>query len=84
VVSTYTIGETSKRSGFSASALRFYEDIGLVDPVGRTAAGYRLYDDDSLDRLSFIARPRSSAAHARRSTSWSSPRSAPPTSKPPN
>ncbi len=57
-MSTYTIGEASKRSGFSASALRFYEDIGLVDPVGRTSAGYRLYDDESLDRLAFIARAK--------------------------
>ena len=57
-VSTYTIGETARRSGFSASALRFYEDIGLVDPSGRTDGGYRLYDDDSLDRLAFIARAK--------------------------
>jgi MerR family transcriptional regulator, copper efflux regulator len=57
-VSTYTIGETARRSGFSASALRFYEDIGLVDPTGRTDAGYRLYDDDSLNRLAFIARAK--------------------------
>jgi MerR family copper efflux transcriptional regulator len=57
-VSTYTIGETSRRSGFSASALRFYEDIGLVDPVSRTDGGYRIYDDDSLDRLTFIARAK--------------------------
>jgi DNA-binding transcriptional MerR regulator len=58
VVSTYTIGETARRSGFTASALRFYEDIGLVDPTGRTAAGYRLYDDASLTRLAFIARAK--------------------------
>jgi MerR family copper efflux transcriptional regulator len=58
VVRTYTIGETAKRSGFSASALRFYEDIGLVDPTGRTEGGYRLYDDDSLARLAFIARAK--------------------------
>ena len=57
-VSTYTIGETARRSGFSASALRFYEDIGLVDPTGRTQSGYRLYDDDSLARLAFIARAK--------------------------
>ena len=57
-MSTYTIGETARRSGFSASALRFYEDIGLVDPTGRTAGGYRLYDDDSLGRLAFIARAK--------------------------
>ncbi len=58
MVSSYTIGETARRSGFSASALRFYEDIGLVDPSGRTASGYRIYDDGSLQRLAFIARAK--------------------------
>lgn len=57
-VSTYTIGETAQRSGFSASALRYYEGIGLVPPPTRTGAGYRLYDDDTLARLSFIARAK--------------------------
>lgn len=55
---TYTIGETAERSGFSASALRYYEGIGLVEAPSRTAAGYRLYDDDTLARLSFIARAK--------------------------
>jgi DNA-binding transcriptional MerR regulator len=57
-VSTYTIGETAERSGFSASALRYYEGIGLVEPTTRTDAGYRLYDDETLARLSFIARAK--------------------------
>ena len=57
-MSTYTIGEAARRSGFSASALRFYEDIGLVDPPGRTPSGYRLYDDAALARLAFIARAK--------------------------
>jgi MerR family transcriptional regulator, copper efflux regulator len=57
-VHTYTIGEVARRSGFSASALRFYEDIGLVDPAGRTDAGYRLYDDTALERLAFVARAK--------------------------
>jgi len=57
-VSTYTIGETAERSGFSASALRYYEGIGLVAPSTRTGAGYRLYDDGTLARLSFIARAK--------------------------
>lgn len=57
-MSTYTIGETAERSGFTASALRYYEGIGLVVPSTRTDAGYRLYDDDSLARLSFIARAK--------------------------
>ena len=57
-MSSYTIGETAERSGFSASALRYYEGIGLVAPPTRTDAGYRLYDDDTLARLAFIARAK--------------------------
>lgn len=56
--STYTIGEVAERSGFSTSALRYYEHHGLLEPVARTAAGYRLYDDTSLDRLRFIDRAK--------------------------
>lgn len=58
VTSTYTIGQVAERSGFSASALRYYEGIGLVAPSTRTGSGYRLYDDGSLARLAFIARAK--------------------------
>jgi DNA-binding transcriptional MerR regulator len=57
-MSTYTISQAADRSGFSASALRFYEGIGLVEPATRTDAGYRIYDDRSLARLAFIARAK--------------------------
>jgi DNA-binding transcriptional MerR regulator len=57
-VATYTIGEAAQRSGFSASTLRYYEGIGLVRPVARTASGYRLYDDGDLARLAFISRAK--------------------------
>jgi len=57
-VSTYTIGEAAERSGFSASALRYYEGIGLVAPHTRTGAGYRVYDDDTIARLAFISRAK--------------------------
>jgi DNA-binding transcriptional MerR regulator len=57
-VSTYSIGEVANRSGFSASALRYYEGIGLVAPATRTPAGYRVYDDDTLSRLGFIDRAK--------------------------
>jgi DNA-binding transcriptional MerR regulator len=56
-VSTYSIGEVADRSGFSASALRYYERIGLVAAT-RTAAGYRIYDDNTLARLAFINRAK--------------------------
>jgi DNA-binding transcriptional MerR regulator len=55
---SYTIGEVARRSGFTSSALRYYEGIGLVEPAARTAAGYRVYDDHALARLAFIARAK--------------------------
>jgi DNA-binding transcriptional MerR regulator len=55
---TYQIAEVADRSGFTPATLRYYEDIGLVRPAARTEAGYRLYDDDSLQRLRFIARAK--------------------------
>lgn len=52
------IAEVARRSGFAATTLRYYEAIGLVVPAGRTAAGYRLYDETTLERLAFIARAK--------------------------
>lgn len=57
-MSTYTIGQVAERTGFSASALRYYEQHDLLQPVERSDAGYRLYDDTSLDRLRFIDRAK--------------------------
>lgn len=48
------IGEVARRSGVAAKTLRYYEDIGLVDPPARTSSGYRRYDETVLDRLVFI------------------------------
>ncbi|HKH04796.1 MAG TPA: MerR family transcriptional regulator [Acidimicrobiales bacterium] len=58
MTTTYRIAEVADRSGFTPAALRYYEEMGLVHPVGRTEAGYRLYDDASLQRLRFIARAK--------------------------
>ena len=48
------IGEVARRSGVPAKTLRYYEDIGLLDPPARTSSGYREFDHDILDRLVFI------------------------------
>ena len=45
-----TIGETAKRTGWSARMLRYLEQAGLVVPR-RTAAGYRLYGLLELNQL---------------------------------
>ena len=54
----YGIKEVAARTGFPAATLRFYDEIGLAPAPERTAAGYRRYDDASLQRLAFIARAR--------------------------
>lgn len=55
---TLQIAEVAQRSGFTPATLRYYEDIGLLTPPGRTDAGYRLYDEASLERLRFISRAK--------------------------
>ena len=48
-----TIGEVAARSGVAASALRFYEDQGLIASQ-RTDAGHRRYPRAVLRRVAFI------------------------------
>jgi DNA-binding transcriptional MerR regulator len=43
-----TVGELSRRTGVSVKALRAYTDWGLIYSLGRSPAGYRLYDTDAL------------------------------------
>ena len=48
------IGELARRAGVRASAIRYYEEIGLMQPPER-ASGRRRYGTDALQRLSVIA-----------------------------
>src|SRR6201999_2160041 len=48
-----TVGEVAERSGFAASALRFYETKGLIGSV-RTSGNQRRYHRSVLRRLAFI------------------------------
>ncbi len=50
----YTIGKAATLMSVSVDTLRYYEKEGLVTPVSKTAAGYRLYNDESLQRIRFI------------------------------
>jgi MerR family redox-sensitive transcriptional activator SoxR len=52
-----TIGELSARSGFAASALRFYEKEGLIH-ARRGAGNQRRFDRSQLRRLAFIRAAR--------------------------
>src|SRR5512134_1782277 len=48
-----TIGEVADRSGVAASALRFYEDRGLINSE-RAGSGHRRYPRPVLRRIAFI------------------------------
>ena len=48
-----SIGEVAERTGLRPSALRYYEEAGLISPTGRVA-GRRHYDPSVLDRLAVI------------------------------
>lgn len=49
-----TVKEVSKLTGVSIRALHHYDAIGLLKPTQVTEAGYRLYDDAALEKLSMI------------------------------
>jgi MerR family Zn(II)-responsive transcriptional regulator of zntA len=52
------VAEVGRRTGLSRKALRLYEEMGLVEPAGRTDAGYRLYDAEALRRIELVHRAK--------------------------
>src|SRR3954467_5425438 len=53
--SLLTIGEVARRSGVAASALRFYEERGLIrSERARAGAGHRRYPRAVLRRVAFV------------------------------
>jgi Cu(I)-responsive transcriptional regulator len=52
------IGELGRRTGTNVETIRYYERIGILEPPARTAAGYRSYRADDVQRLSFVRRAR--------------------------
>jgi len=53
VAELLTIGEVARRSGVATSALRFYEDKGLIRSI-RTSGGHRAYERPVIRRIAFI------------------------------
>jgi len=50
----YRIGELSRIAGVSSRTIDFYTSMGLLEPERRSAKNYRLYSDETLDRLKRI------------------------------
>ena len=55
---TYTIGQLGRLTGTKVPTIRYYEGVGLLDPVGRTEGGQRRYDEPARQRLRFIRHAR--------------------------
>lgn len=49
-----TISQVAKLAGISTRALQYYDEIGLLKPSSLTRSGYRLYDDEALQKLQQI------------------------------
>lgn len=54
----YTIQEMSNLTGLGIHALRYYEQIGLLDPIERLDNGHRRYNPADLTRVNFLKRLR--------------------------
>jgi DNA-binding transcriptional MerR regulator len=52
----YRIEEVAARTGFTKRTLRYYEEIGLITPAGRSEGNYRLYSEADVARLQRIKR----------------------------
>jgi MerR family copper efflux transcriptional regulator len=53
-----TIGRTAKQAGVTIDAIRFYERRGLLPRPTRSANGYRIYSEQTIDRLHFVRRAK--------------------------
>jgi len=65
-----SVGEAAARVGLTTHTLRWYEQVGLVDPVGRDTAGRRRYTDHDLARLAFLHRMRATGMSVRDMTRY--------------
>lgn len=48
------IQEVAAELGLTTRTIRYYEELGLLEPVGRSGGDYRQYDTDDIERLRFI------------------------------
>lgn len=47
----YKIDEVAQKTKLTKRALRYYEELGLVSPSGRTEGGYRMYTDEDVEQI---------------------------------
>jgi DNA-binding transcriptional MerR regulator len=50
------VGEVAERLGVSPRTIKYYEELGLVQPEARSPGGFRLYGEEEVQRLERILR----------------------------
>ena len=55
------INEVAAETGLTTRAIRYYEELGLLEPAARSGGAYRLYDESDLERLRYIKELRDEA-----------------------
>ncbi len=50
----YSVGQVADLAGVTIRTLHHYDEVGLLSPGGRSAAGYRIYEESDLERLQRI------------------------------
>jgi MerR family transcriptional regulator, repressor of the yfmOP operon len=55
------INEVAAETGLTTRTIRYYEELGLLEPAARSEGDYRLYDASDLARLQFIRSLRDDA-----------------------
>jgi DNA-binding transcriptional MerR regulator len=51
---TYTIEQVATSTGLTKRTLRYYEEVGLLPPTGRTEGNYRRYSEEDIERIKRI------------------------------
>ena len=54
----FTIGQLAERAGVPRKTIRYYEEVGVLPPPGRSNARYRMYTDIDVRRLELVRRAR--------------------------
>lgn len=52
----FQIGEVAESVGLSIRTIRHYDELGIVEPSGRSPGGFRLYTDADVDQLRLVKR----------------------------
>jgi DNA-binding transcriptional MerR regulator len=53
-----TIQQVAQQTGLSVDTLRYYEKIGLIEPVSRASSGHRRYAESDVEWIGFLIRLR--------------------------